>query len=387
MYFNSKNKSYEKIRKRVDEDLLHRSQSKAFVKYFRNQHKYILSNSDIGVLFSKKLYKDIINSIAFKRLKDIRFLGAIDYVILPSNLKSIRRHTRFQHSLCVARLVLQHAIDVGMNDKEEELCVAAALLHDIGHAPLSHSLESVFKNEFDIGHHLAGERIIKGEVEVGEKLHHIICDAGINPYELLSIISGKGLTPFREIFSYSINADTIEGILRSVTYMKGDMISYTPSDVMMALTDVVIGNSNREEYTNILDAFWELKDLVYSKFINSILGVQADYIAQYYMRKNQNKFKNEYFYGSESKLIEKHPELFDALLSGDSVVNIFDSDRLIECNKRKFIINADVSINNVRDLDARYTQTKEIVTLKLSKKGCIDDLNLGGAQGNISLLR
>jgi HD superfamily phosphohydrolase len=42
-----------------------------------------------------------------------------------------------------------------------------ALLHDIGHLPISHSLEPVFLSVFGIDHHHASEDIFFGRVAIG----------------------------------------------------------------------------------------------------------------------------------------------------------------------------------------------------------------------------
>lgn len=42
--------------------------------------------------------------------------------------------------------------------------VSAALLHDIGHAPLSHSMESSFFDSYGIDHHIASSQVVKMEL-------------------------------------------------------------------------------------------------------------------------------------------------------------------------------------------------------------------------------
>jgi len=118
----------------------------------------ILINQELlQELLSNKLYKELICSKTFKRLENISFLGAIDYI--SSNSK---RFYRYEHSVSVGVLALSYAKLQKLDKKDTDILVSSALLHDIGHAPLSHSIEGVFKKKYDINHHQNGNNIIKG---------------------------------------------------------------------------------------------------------------------------------------------------------------------------------------------------------------------------------
>ena len=91
----------------------------------------------------------IVENPWFQRLRHIRQLGLAFYVY-PGAL-----HTRFQHSLG-AHYLTNLAIEVirskGLeitNEEADSVC-AAILLHDIGHGPFSHALESVLVS--DVSH-------------------------------------------------------------------------------------------------------------------------------------------------------------------------------------------------------------------------------------------
>lgn len=86
----------------------------------------------------------LINTEAFSRLERIQQLGFVSR-IWPS-----ARHTRFEHSLGVmhlTRLAIAHlrSLPEGaeITDEDARACVAAALLHDIGHYPFSHAIEEL----------------------------------------------------------------------------------------------------------------------------------------------------------------------------------------------------------------------------------------------------
>ncbi len=93
----------------------------------------------IGV--SSDLIFDLISHPYFQRLRRIRQLGLTHFVYPGAT------HTRFQHAIGAMHL-MQLAIGVirskgnDITDIEEEAALAAILLHDIGHGPFSHTLES-----------------------------------------------------------------------------------------------------------------------------------------------------------------------------------------------------------------------------------------------------
>lgn len=88
--------------------------------------------------------KEIINSLYFQRLRDIKQLS-FAYYVFPGAV-----HTRFSHSIGVLATItkiLDRLDDIRSEISEEEylLLRMAALLHDIGHYPLSHLIEQTYK--------------------------------------------------------------------------------------------------------------------------------------------------------------------------------------------------------------------------------------------------
>lgn len=85
----------------------------------------------------------LIETPEFQRLRRIRQLGVSDFVF-PS-----ATHTRFAHSVGVfhtARTlirVIEREIGERYDPKRAEVAVIAALLHDLGHGPLSHAFQDV----------------------------------------------------------------------------------------------------------------------------------------------------------------------------------------------------------------------------------------------------
>ncbi|HEU4964798.1 MAG TPA: HD domain-containing protein [Bacilli bacterium] len=88
---------------------------------------------------------DLINTRAFQRLRRIRQLGT-SYLTYHG-----AEHSRFTHSLgtyeTMRKVLAQFERNFGWPSEERvrNLALCAALLHDLGHGPFSHTIEGVFK--------------------------------------------------------------------------------------------------------------------------------------------------------------------------------------------------------------------------------------------------
>lgn len=113
------------------------------IKYKQNKLK-IVNDPIYGFInMPSELIFDIIQHPFFQRLRRIKQLGLTSYVYPGAT------HSRFQHVLG-ATFLMKQALEVLKNKavdispEEEEATLIAILLHDIGHPPLSHSLEYIF---------------------------------------------------------------------------------------------------------------------------------------------------------------------------------------------------------------------------------------------------
>ena len=330
-------------------------------------HKLRYSPADIRSTFQDGALRDIINTEAFRRLQSIHFLGSIDFITNPSARGVEDRHTRFDHSLAVGSLALQFTRALDLPENDQRTIVAAALLHDIGHAPLSHSLEPALKSAFELDHHIIGERILRGEVRLGLKLVDAFQRWNINNVNVMCLIAGVGDGIGRELFSRSINVDTIEGITRSATYIYRRPVVMNPVSIIDAL--VRLGVQSQD----LLDDFWTLKNEVYSKLIQSRTGLLADFICKRYVENNVSSFDSSYYYGKDSELRSDHSYLFEALHAfgrrGIISPEIVRDGEDMSFKRREFFIDKSVVLKKYRDLDRRYLQRKFNVCFTIRKKG------------------
>jgi hypothetical protein len=314
---------------------------------------------------SDSIEADLIKSLAathaFKRLSDVRFLGALDYLLVahPNGNTSNKRYTRLQHSLGVAALAKSY-LDVKKHTPQQRLlCVAAAMLHDIGHPPFSHTLEPVFEELFGLDHHRASERIISGQIPLGEPVVAVLRSYGIDPLAILDLLNG-GDDLFDGFFSGPINFDTIEGILRARSYLKMQRLGLSPVKVMQAAA-VRDDPSCRQ----VVDNFWQSKHEIYTLVIRSRLGILYDGLFQAIARQHSRLFTVGDFFVTETDIFRKVPMLRDVLKKGrlrPIAEAVLPTE--VQYQARSFFIDAAVSFESHNDI-GRYRQTKSPTSLTL----------------------
>lgn len=316
--------------------------------------------SDEAIRFDDPLVCELLTTTPLRRLAGIGFLGAIDLIRRGSGRSAHqRRHNRLEHTLGVTRLAEAYAREAELCDKRRHLLLAAALLHDVGHGPLSHTLEPVFAEAFDIDHHAMTRHIVRGQTRHGREVYDALRAANLDPDEVLAMIDGHHDGPDAFLFAGSINVDTLDGIMRSRAFMQRRT---APRAMLHAVRRWArTGQAPLNEF----DAFWELKHEVYALLIGGARGRLLDAVAQAYMRAHIDAFEAADFERSEATLRKHHRPLFDVLvLIADRDASL--KDRLprswmaneVVVRDRAFTIHTDqVSAESGR-LNKRYTQSK-----------------------------
>lgn len=314
--------------------------------------------------FSHPAYRDIIASDAFQRLRRICFLGAIDYLFHPNGSAACRRHTRFEHTLGVAHLALLYGRWTGLAERDCLHLVTAALLHDIGHAPLSHSLEPVLKRRFGIGHHDAGQAVLHGTAPVGRDLPRILSGHGIDADRVEALIDGTSSDPGAHLFSSPINIDTLDGIYRSYRYAVTSPAEPPPVRVLFAALRRDAGD------IRIMDRFWELKGRIYHNLINGRAGALADYVARHYAEMLADDLAPQLWYWDEAQLRREHRALFHLLAlvrnPAELAASVPDWPACIRITARGFRVDTTVPVPDPSNDARRYRQDKTPLELNTS---------------------
>ncbi|MBO8175923.1 MAG: HD domain-containing protein [Bacillus sp. (in: Bacteria)] len=164
---------------------------------------------------------DLIGTKEFQRLRRIRQLGTT-YLTFHG-----AEHSRFNHSLGVYEIVRRIVDDVfdgrpEWNREERLLSLCAALLHDLGHGPFSHSFEKVF----DLDHEQFTQKIILGSTEVNHVLSKVSADFPKKVAEVIAKTYENKLVV--SLISSQIDADRMDYLQRDA-YFTG--VSYGHFDM------------------------------------------------------------------------------------------------------------------------------------------------------------
>jgi HD superfamily phosphohydrolase len=192
-------------------------------------YKFINDNLYGGISLSREEI-EIINTKTFQRLRMIKQQGLTSYTFPCAD------HTRFCHSLGVLHIMGKMASQVvDVKSPEYKILRLSALLHDIGHYPLSHLTEDVYKlrnkaiieNPPDINypltrfsekvkdryaHHEAlGVEVIKHRKDINSILNRM----HIDPDELGEIITGSTTNHIhQQLMHSSLDADRLDYLIR-----------------------------------------------------------------------------------------------------------------------------------------------------------------------------
>lgn len=169
-----------------------------------------------------RLIWTLINTPEFQRLRRIRQLGT-SYLTFHG-----AEHSRFSHSLGVyeiTRRIISQFERGGYEDwpRDESLvALCAALLHDLGHGPFSHSIEEAF----DMDHEEWTCRILLGDTEVNRVLEE--AESGLAE-RVASVIRKDYEKPIVvNLVSSPLDADRMDYLLRDA-YFTG--VNYGTIDV------------------------------------------------------------------------------------------------------------------------------------------------------------
>ena len=149
----------------------------------------------------------LIGAAEFQRLRRIRQLGMAGLAYPGAD------HSRYSHSLGVmqtARRILDRLRrSVLISDEEELACLAAALLHDLGHGPFSH----VFERVSGIDHEEYTQRILQNP---GSDVHRILAAHEPElPWRVLGLMEGRSPRAFFcDVLSSQLDADRFDYLLR-----------------------------------------------------------------------------------------------------------------------------------------------------------------------------
>jgi hypothetical protein len=212
-------------------------------------------------------FLDLLETPEVQRLYNIKQLG-FAHLVFPG-----AHHTRLEHSLGTFKIASQ--ISEVLNIKEDDILRCAALLHDIGHGPFSHTLESILLERFGVNHVDLTEKLILGKYEVfgenekevvGLKVNEVLDEHGICKEEIVRIIRGniKQRPYLSQILSSAIDADQLDYLMRDAYYTG---VAYGMIDIERLLNTLKIHKENltvKRKGIGVVENILMARSLMYS---------------------------------------------------------------------------------------------------------------------------
>ncbi|MCO8243902.1 HD domain-containing protein [Haladaptatus sp. AB643] len=143
---------------------------------------------------------ELLDTHAVQRLRHITQLGTARLVYPSAN------HTRFEHSLGVYHLACEALENLGIEGRQAERVRAAALLHDVGHSPFSHTIEELIHRRTGKYHDDVLDLLT--DSTVGD----ILRDHDLDPTTIAGLIAGEG--ELGQLVSGELDVDRMDYLVR-----------------------------------------------------------------------------------------------------------------------------------------------------------------------------
>ncbi|MCD1261905.1 HD domain-containing protein [Paenibacillus athensensis] len=273
-------------------------------------HKYIYVQD--------KTVWDLINTREFQRLRRIRQLGT-SYLTFHG-----AEHSRFSHSLGVYEVTRKIISQFERNryedwpEEERLLCLCAALLHDLGHGPFSHSIEKAFGNR----HEDWTCRIVLGDTEVNEVLSRVSPDF---PKQVAGVICKSYSDELVvSLVSSQLDADRMDYLLRDA-YFTG--VNYGMFDLERVLRvirpykgHIVVKESGMHAIEDYLTARYQMHWQVYFHPVTRSAEIVLHKIFQRAKWLYEDGYSFAFMVDPMLHLLQNRLSLDDYLLLDDSVM-------------------------------------------------------------------
>jgi HD superfamily phosphohydrolase len=190
---------------------------------------------------------ELLSSPEVQRLHSIKQLG-FAHLVFPG-----AHHTRFEHSLGACAIAIRIADILELPNEEKDLLTCAALLHDVGHGPFSHTLESILLERFGVDHVDLTEKLILGEYTIFDDteksyihaatMHQILHHHDANIKEIVRIIKGEPSkrSYLGQLLNSTIDVDQLDYLMRDAYYTG---VSYGLIDTQRLLQTMMIHRGN-----------------------------------------------------------------------------------------------------------------------------------------------
>lgn len=171
------------------------------------------------IIVDNQIIMDLINTPEFQRLRRIKQLGTSSFTFHGAE------HSRFGHCLGVYEITRQMCNyfqrnypsqqpgDVLWDDHERPAALCAALLHDLGHGPYSHTFEHIFHTNHE---QITRQLITDSSTNINKILQRVSPDF---PHQVASVIDHTYENPqVVQMISSQVDADRMDYLQRDAYY-------------------------------------------------------------------------------------------------------------------------------------------------------------------------
>jgi len=195
-----------------------------------------------------------------QRLRRISQLGTVTYVYPSAN------HTRFEHSLGVYHLADEALSHLGVEGQQAERVRAAAMLHDVGHAPFSHNVEGLIHRRTGKYHDDVHDLLASGTVA------RVLSEHGLNPDRVADLVAGEG--ELGQVVSGELDVDRMDYLVRDAHHTGVPYGTIDAERLVRALRfvdgDLVLDEGNVQTAESLLLARALMNPTVYSHHVARI---------------------------------------------------------------------------------------------------------------------
>ena len=195
-----------------------------------------------------------------QRLRRVSQLGTASLVYPSAN------HTRFEHSLGVYELATRALDQLGIRGDDEKTVRAAALLHDIGHAPFSHTIEKLLYRHTNRYHDEVSQLIEAGPVAA------LLDEHDVDPGRVVDVISGTDR--LGQLIAGELDVDRMDYLVRDAHHTG---VPYGTIDIERLLRalqfvdgDLVLEEGNVQTAESLLVARALMNPTVYNHHVTRI---------------------------------------------------------------------------------------------------------------------
>ena len=217
---------------------------------------------------------ELVDTIAFQRLRRIKQLGAASLLFHGAE------SSRFTHSIgvfCIARKIYQRLIEKKSSFFENQFVLyGAALLHDLGHGPLSHTSEVIF----DHNHEKWSQNLVQNYSPINSILKKYDKEL---PRQIGELFESKQIfsKPLKTLISSEIDCDRLDYLLRD-SYNTGTKYGLVDLErIISALTFSPDGNiAIKPKGVIAIEHFLVLRNLMYRTIYNHRINEISTWILE-----------------------------------------------------------------------------------------------------------